>query len=316
MAYLADFQRLVQALRLADYRFVLLFVLISLLWLALRATAWRTLVKESVSWTQVFLTLNQGYLLNNLLPFRLGEVGRAFLLSRKAQLTGTPLTFWQVFSTIIIERSLDVALAAALLLSTLPFVVGVSWAEQAGFAALGLIAILLLSLVLLAYFREQATALFNRLLGRQPTLHRLLGSRLEAFLNGLAVLTEPSRFIKAVGLILLGWLVAVVQYNCLLQAFFPGGQLLWAAFSLGVLALGIAAPSSPGAVGVMELSLIGALAVFGLDASTALALALTAHATNYAVTGLIGAYALLQDGLTLGGLYRTVRNFSEEAPPN
>ena len=45
-------------------------------------------------------------------PVRLGEVGRAFLLSRKAN-----LGFLQVFSTVLIERAMDVALAAGVLLT-------------------------------------------------------------------------------------------------------------------------------------------------------------------------------------------------------
>ena len=59
-----------------------------------------------------------------LLPFRLGEIGRALILSFKAS-----LRFMFVFSTILIERAIDVAISAGLILVTLPFVVGASWAR-------------------------------------------------------------------------------------------------------------------------------------------------------------------------------------------
>jgi hypothetical protein len=81
-------------------------------------------------------------------------------------------------------------------------------------------------------------------------------------------------------------------------------------FSLGVAALGIAAPSSPGAVGVLELSIVGALSLFGLDASVALALALTIHVIQYLITGLLGSYALAKDGDSLMDLYRRVRRLN------
>lgn len=311
--YLADLEQFIQAIRLADYRYVALFVAISIGWLVLRTFAWRTLVKEQASWGQVFLTINEGYLLNNILPFRLGEVGRAFLLSQKIQKNGHASGFWQVFSTILVERSLDVALAATLLLSTLPFVVGASWAQQTAFITTGLIVVILGGLYGLARYRANVLRLFHRLFGRWPNLQHWAAARLQAFLNGLAILTDTRRFLTASGLILLGWLLAIVQYYTIVSAFFAQAELLWAAFSLAVMALGIAAPSSPGAVGVLELSIVGALSVFGLDPSKALAMALTAHMTNYLMTGILGAYGLARDGLTLSSLYRDVRSLSTAA---
>ena len=124
--YLVDLRRLMDAVRLADYRFIILLLAITLVWLVVRSIVWRTLLQERAPLGMVFLTLNEGYLLNNVLPLRLGEVGRAFLFSRKAQ-----LGFLQVFSTVLIERIMDVALAAGVLLVTLPFVVGGGFAWQA-----------------------------------------------------------------------------------------------------------------------------------------------------------------------------------------
>jgi uncharacterized membrane protein YbhN (UPF0104 family) len=79
-----------------------------------------------------------------------------------------------------------------------------------------------------------------------------------------------------------------------------------------VAALGIAAPSSPGALGLLELSIVGALSLFGLDPSTALALAITVHIVQYLVTGGLGTYALARDGESLIGLYRRVRRLKVE----
>jgi uncharacterized protein (TIRG00374 family) len=300
--YFADPRRLVEALRLADYRFVVLAIGLMLVWLLVRAIVWRTLLQDQASFKQVFFTINEGYLLNNILPFRLGEVGRAYLLSRKAD-----LGFWQVFSSILIERSLDLALAAGLLLCTLPFVVGATWAREAALAAGVLVLLGLAVLYLMARNRAWSMAKFSLISTRWPRLGELTGERLEAFFNGLAVLTDGRRFVKAVGWILVDWFLAILEYYALLLAFFPQTQFLWAAFTLGVAALGIAAPSSPGAVGVYELSVVGALSLFGLDPSVALAFALTAHLINYLVTGLLGAYALSQEGETLIHLYHSVR---------
>jgi glycosyltransferase 2 family protein len=307
--YLVDLRRLIDALRLADYRFIFLLLVITLIWIVVRSIAWRTLLQERAPLSMVFLTLNQGYVLNNILPLRLGEVGRAFLLSRKAH-----LGFLQVFSTVLIERALDVALAAGVLLGTLPFVVGGGFAWQVAVLAGGLVLFGLLLLHLLARNQLRAQILYERWSQRLPALGKLLKPhQLEAAFEGLAVLVDGRRFLRVLFWMLLNWAIAILQFYVLMRAFFPEARLIWATLTLGVMAMGVAVPSSPGAVGVLEIAIIGALSVFGVDPSTALAAALTAHLTNYLVTGLIGAYAFLKDGLTLAGVFRDVRNISSSS---
>jgi uncharacterized protein (TIRG00374 family) len=309
--YFADLQRLVQALRMANYTLVLLGVLVSLSWLLVRTIVWRTLLQNKASYKDVFLTLNETYLINNLLPLRLGEIAGAFLLSRKSS-----LAFWQVISSILIERAMDLALAVGLVLVSLPFVVGGSWAQEAAIGAGVLVLMVFVVLYLLARFREQVLAVFLRMGKRWPVLLRLGGNALPAFFNGLAVLTDGRLFLRASAWMLLNWSIAVLQYYLIMAAYFPNPSLLWAVFVLGVSALGVAAPSSPGAVGVMELSIVGALSVFGLDPSAALAYALTLHAIQYLTTGVIGGYALLRDGESLAGMYARLRGLRASDPGN
>jgi hypothetical protein len=264
------------------------------------------LLREQASFSQVFFTLNEGYLLNNLLPFRLGEVGRAFLLAKKAN-----LKFLQVFSTILIERALDVAMAAGLLLTTLPFVVQTGLGWQVALITGGLVLFGLGLLYLLARNQSWALIQFQALGQRISILQRVLKEQhLLSFFSGLDALTDSRRFLIVILLMFLNWGVALLQFFLLVRAFFPEAQVLWGAFTLSVMALGIAVPSSPGGIGVMEVSIMGALAAFNLDPSASLAAALTAHLCNYLVTGVFGAFALARDGLSLTGLYRDVSQIS------
>jgi glycosyltransferase 2 family protein len=307
--YFADFRRLVQALRMANYALLLLGVLVSLSWLFVRAKVWRTLLQDKAPYKTVFLTLNETYLINNLLPLRLGEIAGAFLLSRKSS-----LAFWQVISSIVIERAMDLALAVGLVLVSLPFVVGGSWAQEAAVGAGLLVLMVFVVLYLLARFREQVLAVFMRMGKRWPVLLRLGGNALPAFFNGLAVLTDVRVFLRASAWMLLNWGIALLQYYLIMAAYFPSPSLLWAVFTLGVSALGVAAPSSPGALGVMELSIVGSLSVFGLDPSAALAFAFTLHITQYLTTGVIGGYALFRDGESLAGIYTRMRGMRASDP--
>ncbi len=301
--YLAKPQRLIAALRQANFVLVLLAGSISLAWLFVRAIVWRTLLQEKATLSQTFFTLSEGYLLNNFLPFRLGEVSRAYLMGNK-----TGLSFWQVLSTILIERALDVFLVASLLLGMLPFVTGMPSARGAALVVGGVVLAALVGLYAIARFPDQFMRLFERLTSRIGFLSRLGKQILPSFLAGLKVLTERGRFLRAMGWFLINLAVAMVQFTIFLLAFVPHGSPLWAIFALAVSSLGIALPSSPGNIGVFEGAIVGALAVFKLDAGTALAYAFTMHFWNYLTTGLLGSYALARDGESIMNLYDRVRN--------
>ena len=238
-------------------------------------------------------------MLNNLLPFRLGELGRAYLLGRKSG-----LSFWQVISTILVERALDLMMASGLFLSTLAFVVGASWARQAAMVTAIVVVTGLLALYLVARNQALVRRLLDRLSQRSKIAQTLAGRQANAFLDGLTVLTDQRSFLTAVGLMIFDWAINIFQYYLMLLAFFPSTMPLWAFFALGSAALGIAAPSSPGSLGVFEAVLVGALSVFGVDPSAAAAFAIAMHFTMYASTSIFGVYALVVDGLSLTGLYR------------
>lgn len=297
--YLIDLDKFFQAMRQARLWLLGLGALLSIFWLFVRGMVWHTLLQHKASYRDTFFTINEGYLLNNLLPFRLGELGRAYLLGRKAG-----LSFWQVISTILVERALDLIMASGLFLSTLAFVVGASWARQAAMITAIVVITGLLILYLVARNQVLVRRLLDRLSQRSKIAQNLAGRQAQAFLDGLTVLTDTRSFLTAVGLMIFDWAINIFQYYLMLLAFFPSAKPLWAFFALGSAALGIAAPSSPGSLGVFEAVLVGALAVFDVEPSSAAAFAISMHFTMYASTSVFGVYALVVDGLSLSGLYR------------
>ncbi|MCS6908337.1 MAG: flippase-like domain-containing protein [Anaerolineales bacterium] len=307
LAYFTDWEQFWLAIQLADYRLIGLAVFLSLVWLAVRGLVWRSLLQEKTSFWLVFRAVNQGYLLNNLLPFRLGEFGRAFLLSRKAN-----IRLFFVLSTIVLERTFDLLMAIVLVLSTLPFVVGVEWARQASLGVALFVVLLLGSLYLIARKPSLLLSLFEFFKKRVPFLERFGHASLEAFTQGLGTLTDWRRFLWVSTLVILNWGVGILQYHLYIQAFFPQAQALWSVFSLGVISLGLAAPSSPASLGVAEMAAVGSLSAFGLNPSTALAFAVTAHLVQVLLTGVIGAFALAQDGESLFDLYRQARRMQKD----
>jgi glycosyltransferase 2 family protein len=297
-----DLDRFVQAIRQANYGLLLAFVVISIFWLMVRGLVWRTLLRGRASYADVFWTICEGYLLNNFLPFRLGEVGRAFLLGRKAS-----LGFMDVLSTIVIERVVDLAISAAILLGAVPFVANSSGAGRIAILIGILVVIGAVMLYLLARYRSWAMGLFQRLSSRWPKLQARGGELLDSLFTGLAILTDGRLFLRFLLWMVLNWAIAIGQFFLLLLAFYPQARLFWSMFGLGAVAFGNAVPSMPGAVGTYEAAFSGALTLLSGDQSTALAAAVTAHLVGYIVNGSLGAFALSREGETLMGVYRQLR---------
>jgi uncharacterized membrane protein YbhN (UPF0104 family) len=131
--------------------------------------------------------------------------------------------------------------------------------------------------------------------------------KVASFLNGLSPLTDFRRFIRVLFWMAFSWGLAIWAHYYVLRAFIPEAKLLWMAFSISVAMMGVALPSSPGFVGVFEAVYVGALAVFDVPYENALAFALVDHVLYIGVTGIIGAYALIQEGQTLGQVFRRVK---------
>jgi uncharacterized membrane protein YbhN (UPF0104 family) len=71
---LIDLRKFGQAVRQADLRFLLAGILSEVLWLLVRGFVWRTLLQNKASYYDTFISISEGYLLNKILPFLLGEI--------------------------------------------------------------------------------------------------------------------------------------------------------------------------------------------------------------------------------------------------
>jgi len=300
--YFVDLRAMLDAIRHANYGLLALAFAIGFLWLVVRAIVWRTLLRNRASYSDVFWTIGEGYLLNNFLPFRLGEIGRAFLLSRKST-----LQFMEILPTIVIERAMDLGYSAVILLAALPFVVGAGGAERIGIIVGVIVLLGFVILYLLSRYNQWALNLFHGLSARWPTLQRIGGNFLESFFIGLGVLKDGWLFIRFLFWMTVNWGIAIVSYYLIIRAFFPQAQMVWGMFGLGAAAFGGAIPSLPGGVGTFEGAFGGAVALLTGNESTALAVALTGRLYNYINSGVIGGIGLFREGQTLSGIYEQLK---------
>lgn len=296
----AGWRPLREALLQVDLRFLLLGVAVFLISMMARVACWRALIGREVGFGRVLAALNEGYLLNNVLPWRMGELGRAILMGRQPGLS-TPL----VLSSIVVERLYDMILAVGLMLVLLPVAAGAAWASRAAWIGAAVVG-MALSFVGFALRRPaMIEGWVARLPGPRPAWLRLWGS----FRDGLAVLQTPRRLAMSFSWMAASWALALLEYWAVLHAVLPDVQPLWAAFMLAATLLGVAVPSLPGYVGVFEAAGVAALSVFGVPPDQGLAAALVLHGMVYSIASLIGAVALVLDGETLTGLYRQTRDW-------
>ena len=302
--YFVDLRAMVDAIRNANYVYLVIALFIGFFWIAVRAVVWRTLLRNRAAYRDVFWTVGEGYLLNNFLPFRLGEIGRAFLLSRKSG-----MAFMEILPTIVIERTMDLIYTAIIFVSVIPFVVGAEGSARGGIVVGSVVLIGFILLYILARSNQWALDLFHKLTARFPRLQKFGGSFLESFFAGLGVLTDGWLFIRFLFWMTLNWAVAIIAYYFIIRAFFPEANAIWAMFGLGMAAFGGAIPSAPGALGTFEGAIVFALTRFVPDESTAFAAALAMRLYNYINSTIIGGIGLAREGKTLSGVYQELMSF-------
>ncbi len=299
-----DIPKTIDALREANYRLLLIAGTLNILWLMVRTKVWQTLLKDIPSYKDTFITTSEGYLLNNFLPFRLGELGRAFLLSRK-----TSLNFVEIIPTVFVERIFDLIISAAILLTALPYIAQTEGTAQIAYIVGGIVLLAIVVLYFLARNQEWALNLFDKITARAPKINELGGELVKSLLNGLTVFTDGWLFLRFIFWMLFNWAIAIVQYTLIITAFFPQATLIWGMFGIGAAAFGGAIPSLPGAIGTLEAAIAGSLTLLSDNASSALAVALVVRLFNYTFSGIVGIYGLATEGETLSGIYQQLMDF-------
>ena len=271
-----------------------------------RAYAWRIILNEKVSLSQSFLIINAGYFVNTILPFRVGELARVFLLLPSG------FSFWSAIPTILVERIFDFGFALSLFFIGLPFALDFSQDIftlylLAGFAVLGIVILILLVKNKEKVYRwlENLNLLGGRFKSRLIDLVR-------SVLSSLETLSDPLKFAKVFIGMVLSWGLSLIFQYLLLKAFLPEASLIMAVFAIGAVAIGISIPSSPGNIGLYEASITLALTAFGIDRSIAFSYALTSHILNLTVTTIFGSFGLVREGYSLRDVWQYSKQHREE----
>jgi uncharacterized protein (TIRG00374 family) len=302
----ANLGAMVNALRKANYFVLALGLGLYIAGFFFRALSWRVILGGRIPFWRVFEALNEGYLLNNLLPFRLGEFGRAYLVSRRNNLPP-----FQALSSIVVERIIDLMMVVLLLLIFLPLVAGLAGARGTVFWSIGLAAAALIGLVVVARNQERLSRWVGAVLRylKLPWLDPdLWEARAASFLGGLSAMRDARRAVKACLWSFAAWAAAGAGAWVMLMAFLPSASATMAFVTLALVGIGGAVPSAPGSAGVFEYVVVNSLHfIFGVDNSLALSFGLVLHASNFLLAIIMGGWALAREGETLAHLARSAQ---------
>lgn len=290
-----------QAFSLISPGEIFLVILIYYISLSARVFCWYTLLQWKAPFKRVFLVMGEGYLLNNILPLRLGEVGRAVLLGKDKG-----MAIFKVLPTIVVERAYDLAVAAVLLLATLPLVLKMNSSRPLAITMLVVVALGLFSLYWMARYRERVESFAAKMGARWKFFTKWILPQVEAVLDGFAVLTRPQYFALSLGMMIVSWGLALVQDYVIMHALDPQAPIWWVGFVISAGALGAAIPSAPAALGVFEAAAVGALLLVGMDYEKAFTFAICAHLTSIIFSTIVGAVGLIQEGESLTTLYQSL----------
>lgn len=300
------FGAVVREIRAADPLAFLLSVVLVTLTFPLRAVRWRLLLAAATGAPPAFHPVWQataiGFMANNVLPARAGELARAWA---GARLTRTRLA--TTISTIGVERIFDGVVVVFLLIvgvfaAGFPADVRIGGRSIQGVAFTfgALFAVALVALMLVVRWPARATALIERWLARllPPRAAAWATGTVEHLFAGLTVLRSPRDTSRVLLWSFAVWLVNAVSYWIAFKAFHLSALPLTAALVLqGIVALGVSIPSSPGFVGVFEAMCVAALAIYGVPKEQAVSFAIGVHMAWFVPITALGLWALARAGL-------------------
>ena len=271
-----------------------------------RAARWEILVRPfaAISKRAAFRISNIGGMLVLVLPLRLGELSRPYLLKREC---GARMSAG--LGAVVVERAIDG------LLVTLFFFVSTMASSQNEHvpAGLHLAAVLALLFFTAAMAVVVATLLWRdtalRVVSRLVTpISRALASRLtgmlSAFVDGLRALPNARAVAGVIFWTAIYWAINGLGFYCVMRAF--GWSLPpTAGFTLvSIIVIAIMIPAGPGFIGTFQAGIIAGLAIYGIGANAAAAYGLVVYPLNLLVVVAFGLPYLFSPKAAIGDIVR------------
>jgi glycosyltransferase 2 family protein len=292
IAQSVDSQDVFEKLRVLDHQSLFFAFILTIISYALRAFRWPYFFDAGVpSYWGSFRCVQIGFLMNNVLPARAGELIRAHVGGKV-----TKQSRMYVLATIAGERLFD-GLTISALFGVL-FALGSSADERSHGWQLSLVSLLFVAAavftLLLIVYQKRFLQLLH-LLHKKITV-KAIGSLIEwaeSFMEGLSPMAQPKKILQLSILSLLVWTVELAVYWQVAEAFHEDLTIGGIALFLAAINFSSLVPSAPAGLGVIEAFASAALVQIGVSKHSAIVLVGTQHLIQIVVVALLGSASLL-----------------------
>lgn len=289
------------ALRRVHAGWLVVTIAISLMIMLFRTWRWQLELRplERVPFGQLWVVTAVAYMAINLLPVRLGEVVRPWLLSRRSSVSMS-----NVVGNLVVEKTMDAVVTLLVILAGLATIENLPPWVRTGARVPAVGAVILVALVLLLYWRGEAFV-DRKLLRFLPerfggAVKRITG----AIVAGMRVLPNP-RLVLAVFLVsVLLWSLPILSSYVMMRAFEFQLPFSAAVVVFIFIGFGTALPNVPGMLGPYQYACILALGLFGIPQADALAYGLVLNAVQFLSIVGQGLVAWPLAGVTVADLRR------------
>lgn len=273
--YKIDIKNVLSVIQKFNPNIIVLLLLIYIIGMFLRTIRWKLIIEQNdkINIILIFKALVLGYMINNLIPAKMGELARVEYLKRTKGLRRSFL-----FGTIMIERSMDVLLVITFLAFSLIF----SQSIRNVFAYNQWIIYLLLFVVLFfIYFMLKPNSIkwFFRFLPNK--LKKKLGNITDSFTTAILFINNKQFLFSTIIYSLMIWCLTLISVYLILKGLSVTLPFYAYFFIIAAGVLGMVIPSTSGGIGVYHAIATGSLLVFGVEPATALTFSIISHSIDF-----------------------------------
>jgi len=285
------------ALTQAHFIYIIFAFSIYLTSFLIRAVRWKIILRpvKNIKFSSSFSVIMIAWMANNLLPARLGEIIRAYVIGKKENISRSAS-----FATIIIERILDgLTLILIFVLLTI-FLQLPDWEKRIGLIAGAFFIGSLLFLILMKTIKIHTAKPVIFIINLFPKkISEKIFYIINRFAEGLDFFSMRKEQFQSIILSMFIWLIEGITFYFIIKSLQL--QIPWyAAFqTLVIINLGILIPSSPGYIGTYHYFGILALSIFNVGKESALSFAIIIHALQYISVTSIGLFYTYKEGWNL-----------------
>lgn len=278
-----------RALFTANLFYVFLATLITFITFILRSIRWRMLLNtpRELSFVQYMSSTHIGYFLNNILPFRAGDLGRAQLLSNQSK----EIRFSFLVGSLVAEKIIDLWIIGFFSI----FIIFSGYQDVLGFK---------FSLIILLLYIITSTIIFGR-----NSLVNIVQEKFSItrnFIDGYLLVSKNK--IELVGISILLWCSFVVYIYLVLQALninLTTQQYIGLTIISSIVT---SLPVAPAAIGTYHLAVIYCLSLYGINIDLAQTAAILMHSLFLVYTIIFGYIFLSFEKIDLKTLINDDKN--------